>query len=96
MLFSRAHLVATTPKLRSGKAQALGLKDSVKPKAQFPQVSLANTQDAKQKIREEDVKHYEECIDKLAISGYSTKIFKDEDEDGEERPDLMLDIRGVK
>ena len=27
MLFSRAHLVATTPKLKSGKAAALGLKD---------------------------------------------------------------------
>ena len=27
MLFSRAHLVASTPKLKSGKAQALGLKD---------------------------------------------------------------------
>ncbi len=27
MLFSRAHLVATTPKLKSQKAQALGLKD---------------------------------------------------------------------
>jgi hypothetical protein len=28
MLFSRAHLVATTPKLKSSKASALGLKDS--------------------------------------------------------------------
>ena len=28
MLFSRAHLVATTPKLKSGKAAALGLKGS--------------------------------------------------------------------
>ena len=28
MLFSRAHLVATTPKLKSNKAAALGLKDS--------------------------------------------------------------------
>jgi hypothetical protein len=28
MLFSRAHLVATTPKLKSGKAASLGLKDS--------------------------------------------------------------------
>jgi len=27
MLFSRAHLVATTPKLKSNKAAALGLKD---------------------------------------------------------------------
>ena len=29
MLFSRAHLVATTPKLKSGKAAALGLKDKI-------------------------------------------------------------------
>ena len=35
MLFSRAHLVATTPKLKSGKAQALGLKD--KPQQQQQQ-----------------------------------------------------------
>jgi len=31
MLFSRAHLVATTPKLKSGKAAALGLKNTVGP-----------------------------------------------------------------
>jgi len=29
MLFARAHLVATTPKLKSGKAAALGLNDKV-------------------------------------------------------------------
>jgi len=29
MLFSRAHFVATTPKLKSGKAAALGLSDTV-------------------------------------------------------------------
>ena len=28
MLFARAHFVATTPKQKSGKAAALGLKDS--------------------------------------------------------------------
>ena len=27
MLFARAHFVATTPKVKSSKAQALGLKD---------------------------------------------------------------------
>ena len=32
MLFARAHLVATTPKLKSGKAAQLGLKNSVEPK----------------------------------------------------------------
>ena len=31
MLFARAHLVATTPKLKSGKAAALGLSDKVQP-----------------------------------------------------------------
>ena len=29
MLFARAHFVATTPKPRSGKAVAMGLKDSI-------------------------------------------------------------------
>lgn len=29
MLFARAHFVATTPKIKSGKAQALGLKDKI-------------------------------------------------------------------
>ena len=33
MLFARAHFVATTPKPRSGKAVALGLKDSVPSKS---------------------------------------------------------------
>ena len=28
MLFARAHFVATTPKLKSGKAAALGLKNT--------------------------------------------------------------------
>jgi len=28
MLFNRAHVVATTPKIKSGKAAALGLKDN--------------------------------------------------------------------
>jgi hypothetical protein len=31
MLFSRAHLVATTPKMKSGKAAALGLSNSANP-----------------------------------------------------------------
>ena len=34
MLFRRAHLVATTPKLKSSKAAALGLKNTTKPQAQ--------------------------------------------------------------
>lgn len=43
-------------------------------------------------MQEDDLKHFEEVIDKLAINGYQTKLYKDEDEDGEERPDLNLCI----
>ena len=88
MLFSRAHLVATTPKMRSGKAAALGLKGA-KP--------LVNVTGEKRKIREEELKHYEECIDMLQISGKQTRLHKDEQEDGDERPDLnfMLGVSSV-
>lgn len=90
MLFSRAHLVATTPKLKSGKAAALGLKGSAgAAQKQFEEVEP--------RIREEHLKHFEEVIDKLAISGQSSQFHKDEQEDGEERPDLnfMLSVSGV-
>lgn len=89
MLFSRAHLVATTPKLKSGKAAALGLKGSAKP---------ANPISGEgKKFQEEQLKHYEECIDKLQISGKQTRFHKDEQEDGDERPDLnfMLGVSGI-
>ena len=46
-------------------------------------------------IGEEELKHFEECIDKLQISGYQSVLHADEDEEGEERPDLGLDIRKV-
>lgn len=36
MLFARAHLVATTPKLKSGKAAQLGLSDKPKGAQQTP------------------------------------------------------------
>lgn len=39
MLFSRAHLVATTPKLKSSKASALGLKDGKTPATQQKNIS---------------------------------------------------------
>mmetsp|Transcript_40907 Transcript_40907/g.55570 ORF Transcript_40907/g.55570 Transcript_40907/m.55570 type:complete len:131 (-) Transcript_40907:120-512(-) len=55
MLFARAHLVATTPKLKSGKAAALGLKDSVDPKR-----TEANT-----KMDQGDMKYFEDSIDGL-------------------------------
>ena len=85
MLFSRAHLVATTPKLKSGKAAALGLKDGSKPQQQ---------QQSENGLKEEDLKRFEECIDKLQVSGYQSVLHED-DEEGEERPDLNLDIRKV-
>ena len=95
MLFSRAHLVATTPKMKSGKAAALGLQNTSKPAA----VSDVNMQgEGKQKIREDQLKHFEENIDKLLISGRRTNIHMDEQEDGEERPDLnfMLGVSSMK
>ena len=59
MLFARAHLVATTPKLRSGKAAALGLKDSVSAKR-----TENNT-----KMDQGDMKFFEDSIDGLLIMG---------------------------
>jgi len=62
MLFQRAHLVATTPKLKSSKAAALGLKNSQKSAS----ISSYDSGDsASKKLREEELKHFEECIDKL-------------------------------
>lgn len=66
MLFSRAHLVATTPKLKSGKAAALGLKNTSAPTATK---SVDMSDETKPKLREEHIKHFEENIDKLTISG---------------------------
>lgn len=90
MLFSRAHLVATTPKLKSGKAAALGLKD--KPAGTAVQKQSV---DSGTKMQADALKHFEECIDKLQISGHQTMFHTDEEEEGEERPDLMLDIKKV-
>ena len=86
MLFARAHLVATTPKLKSGKAAALGLKNS----GQMGPVVQAN------KMQASDMKHFEDCIDKLQISGVKTKVHKDECTDGEARPDLDFFVIGSK
>jgi hypothetical protein len=47
------------------------------------------------KLGVDDLKHYEDCIDKLAISGHQTVFHADEQVEGEERPDLMLDIKKV-
>lgn len=49
------------------------------------------------KLREEHIKHFEENIDKLTISGRQTKFHTDEDNEGEERPDLnfMLGVTKI-
>ena len=89
MLFNRAHVVATTPKIKSGKAAALGLKDN----SQQPSASGYSSGDAaSQKMREEELKHFEQNIDKLQISGEHKVVHEDEEEEGEARPDLNLDI----
>ena len=95
MLFSRAHLVATTPKLKSSKAAALGLKNT----------SSATTKNEEMKdeskplkMRQDQLKHFEENIDKLTISGKQTRFHKDEQEEGDERPDLnfILGVSSIK
>ena len=54
MLFARAHLVATTPKIKSGKAAALGLSNSTQ---------ASRTEELK--MQASDLKHFEDCIDGL-------------------------------
>ena len=95
MLFSRAHLVATTPKLKSGKAAALGLKNTTSAAATK---SVDMRDESQPKLREEHIKHFEENIDKLTISGKQTKFHTDEDNDGDERPDLnfMLGVSKIQ
>ena len=85
MLFSRAHLVATTPKMKSGKAAMLGLSNKA-PGQQPSNIELGD------KMGAENLKHFESSIDGLCIAGKSTKVYIDEQEDGEERPDLNLEI----
>jgi hypothetical protein len=58
MLFNRAHLVATTPKLKSGKAAALGLKDSAKGSSSVSSGYSSGDSESK-KMREEELKHFE-------------------------------------
>ena len=37
---------------------------------------------------QDDMKHFENCIDGLQVAGRATKIHTDEMADGDERPDL--------
>ena len=86
MLFSRAHLVATTPKMKSSKAAALGLSNTAPGQKAAGPIEVGNKMDANA------LKHLETTIDGLCIAGKATKVYIDEEEDGEERPDLNLDI----
>ena len=92
MLFERAHFVATTPKPKSSKAAALGLKNSVKEMkgGDPPLIKLENN-----KANESELKYFEECIDQLTLTGKQTKLHKEEQEDGEEIPDLNLEIKKI-
>ena len=87
MLFERAHFVATTPKPKSSKAQALGLANSVK-EMKNPEIKLENN-----KANENELKYFENNIDGLLVSGTSKKVNKNDDDEGEEIPDLNLDIK---
>ena len=69
MLFARAHLVATTPKIKSGKAAALGLVDgkgnpSSGADSNKNGVALSISGEAG-KIGASDLRHFEACIDQL-------------------------------
>ncbi len=80
MLFARAHLVATTPKMKSGKAAALGLSNT----SSAGQASRTE----EERMQASDLKHFEDCIDGLQVAGTATKVHADECMEGEERPDL--------
>lgn len=92
MIFERAHFVATTPKPKSSKAAALGLKNSVAEinADQLPEIKLENN-----KANANELKYFENCIDQLTLTGKQTKLHKDEQEDGEEIADLNLNIKKI-
>ena len=45
-------------------------------------------------MQSSDLVHFENSIDGLQITGVATRIHEDEQTEGEERPDLNLDIIG--
>ena len=69
MLFERAHFVATTPKPKSKKAAMLGLSDS----ATGAKKTVIKQEGNKTNVNE--LKYFEDCIDKLAISGINCPIW---------------------
>ena len=87
MIFERAHFVATTPKPRSSKAAALGLKDHVSEL----EIKLEGN-----KANANELKYFENCIDQLNVTGKKTRVHLNEMEDGDEMADLNLDIKKMK
>ena len=69
MIFERAHYVATTPKPRSSKAAALGLKDHVSDLNNPPEIKLEGN-----KASANELKYFENCIDQLNVQGTKTKV----------------------
>ena len=47
-----------------------------------------------QKMQSSDLAHFESVIDGLQISGKATQVHRDEQIEGDLRPDLNLDIVG--
>jgi hypothetical protein len=86
MLFARAHFVATTPKMKSGKAAALGLSNTAS--------NASRTEETL--MQASDLRHFEGCIDGLQVAGTATKVHKDECMEGDERPDLDMFAIGGK
>ena len=89
MIFERAHFVATTPKPKSSKAAALGLKDH--PDKATPEIKLEGN-----KANQHELKYFEDCIDKLTVNSTKLVVHKNEQEDGEEMADLNLNIQKMK
>ena len=90
MLFERAHFVATTPKPKSSKAAALGLKNSVAEMKNPPEIKLEGN-----KANANELTYFENCIDQLTLTGKQTKFHKDEQAEGQEMPDLNLNIKKI-
>ena len=89
MIFERAHFVATTPKPKSSKAAALGLKDH--PDKPATEIKLEGN-----KANQHELKYFEDCIDKLTVSTMKLVVHKNEQEDGDEMLDLNLNIQKMK
>ena len=67
MIFERAHYVATTPKPKSAKAAALGLKDHITEPGTAPEIKLEGNE-----ANASELKYFENCIDGLHVSGKAT------------------------